>query len=143
MSTAENKSIAHRFCEELWGKGNLAIIDELASSDLTVIYPILPEVIKGREAFKSWAGDVHAAFPDLQFTIEEIIGEGDKVVISWSAQGTHKGELKPLGFAPTNKFATWSGIIIYHVVNGKVIQEKGEEDALGLLHKIGAIALVS
>ena len=143
MTTEENKSIARRFCEETWGKGNLAIVDELASIDLTVIYPIFPEPVKDREKFKSWVANIHAAFPDLQFTIEDIIGEGDKVAISWNAQGTHKGELIPPGIAATNKTATWSGIIIYQIADGKVVQEKGHEDALGMLHQIGAIALVS
>ena len=72
MSAQENKAIARQFCEETWGKGNLAAVDELASCDFKVYYPILPTPLD-REGFKSWVADTHAGFPDLHFTITDAI----------------------------------------------------------------------
>ena len=138
MSTKENKAIAQQFCEETWGKGNLAVVDELASSDFKVYYPILPETLDC-QGFKSWLADTHIGFPDLQFTITDAIAEEDKVAIRWTAQGTHKGEIKLLNLAPTFKSVSWTGIIIYRIKEGKVVEERGEEDALGFLQQLGLI----
>jgi predicted ester cyclase len=123
MSAQENKAIARAFCEETWGKGNLAI---------------LPAPLD-REGFKSWVADTHTGFPDLQFTITDAIAEEDKVVIRWAAQGTHKGDIKLLHLPPTGKSVSWTGIIIYRLVAGKVVEERGEENALGLLQQLGLI----
>jgi steroid delta-isomerase-like uncharacterized protein len=138
MSAQENKAIARRFCEETWGKGNLAAVDELASDDFKVYYSILPASLE-REGFKSWVADTHTGFPDLQFTITDAIVEEDKVAISWTAKGTHRGEIKLLNLPPTEKSVSWTGIIIYRIANGKVVEERGEEDALGLLQQLGLI----
>lgn len=138
MSAQENKAIARQFCEETWGKGNLAAVDELASDDFKVYYSILPAPLD-REGFKSWVADTHTGFPDLQFTITDAIAQGDKVAISWTAQGIHRGEIKLLNISPTEKSVSWTGIIIYRIANGKVVEERGEEDALGLLQQLGLI----
>jgi steroid delta-isomerase-like uncharacterized protein len=134
--SARPKDIAQEFCEQTWGKGNLAVVDELASSDFKVYYPILSGTLD-REGFKSWVADTHTGFPDLQFTITDAIAEGDKVAISWTAQGTHKGEIKLLNLPPTQKSVSWTGIIIYRIAEGKVVEERGEENALGLLQQLG------
>ena len=138
MSAQENKAIARTFCEETWGKGNLAAVDRFTSSDFKVDYPILPAPLD-REGFKSWVADTHTGFPDLQFTITDAIAEEDKVVITWTAQGTHQGEIKQLNLPPTGKSVSWTGVIIYRIIAGKVVEERGEEDALGLLQQLGLI----
>ena len=138
MSAQQNKEIARQFCEQTWGKGNLAVVDELASRDFKVYYPILPETLDC-EGFKSWVADIHTGFPNLQFTITDAIAEGDKVAISWTAQGTHKGEIKFLNLCPTQKSVSWTGIIIYRIVEGKITEERGQEDALGVLQQLGLI----
>jgi predicted ester cyclase len=92
-----------------------------------------------REGFKSWVADTHTGFPDLQFQITDAIAEGDKVVVTWTAQGTHKGELKLLNLPPTLKSVSFTGMIIYSIADSKVAEEKGEEDALGLLQQLGLI----
>ncbi|MBW4593351.1 MAG: ester cyclase [Brasilonema angustatum HA4187-MV1] len=91
------------------------------------------------EGFKSWVADIHTGFPNLQFTITDAIAEGDKVAISWTAQGTHKGEIKVLNLPPTEKSVSWTGIIIYRIVEGKITEELEQEDALGVLQQLGLI----
>lgn len=138
MSVQESKAIALKFCEETWGKGNLTAVDALASSDFKVYYSILPAPLDS-EGFKSWLADTHTGFPDLEFTITDAIAQEDKVAISWTAKGTHRGEIKLLNLPPTEKSVSWTGIIIYRIANGKIVEERGEENALGLLQQLGLI----
>jgi steroid delta-isomerase-like uncharacterized protein len=134
-SLADNKALARRFAEEAWGKRNVAVVDELVAPDFIVSYPILPEVVRGREAFKQLLAQFHAALPDIRVTIEDSIAEGDQVVLRWTAQGTHQGDL--LGIPATGKSVRWTGVSVYRIVDGKILEERGEEDALGLLRQLG------
>ena len=136
MSIEENKAIALRFAH-VWDKDDPSILDELAAPDIRVYYPILPEPIQGAGAFKEVLAGFHAAFPDREMEIGDIVAEGDFVVAPWTINGTHLGEL--MGIPPSGKRVTWGGITIYRIQNGKVVDERGEEDGLGLLRQIGAI----
>jgi steroid delta-isomerase-like uncharacterized protein len=77
-----------------------------------------------------------AAFPDLQFTVEDIIDQDDRVVIRWSSRGTHQGEL--MGLAPTGKIVTVTGISIDRFADGKVAESWTNWDVLGLMRQLGA-----
>ena len=78
-----------------------------------------------------------AAFSDLQFTVEEQVAEGDRVVTRWTATGTHDGDL--LGIAPTGTVGTTTGISINRIADGKVAEDCTNWDALGLMQQLGAI----
>jgi len=132
MSVDENKTLAHRFIQ-VWAPGNLSVLDELAAPDITVIYPVLGEPVRGAAAFKQLLAHFHAACPDVEISVQEQIAEGDKVVTRWSVCGTHRGEL--LGVPPTGRPLGWTGITIHRLVGGRVTQERGEEDALGLMRQ--------
>jgi steroid delta-isomerase-like uncharacterized protein len=136
MATDENKEIARRFAQ-VWNKGGTEIIDELAAPDLVVSYPLLPEDLHGPEAFKQCIVALYNAFPDLGLRIDDLIAEGDKVAGRWTIWGTHQGDLP--GLPATGKRAEWTGITIYRIVDGKVVEERGEEDALGALQQLGVI----
>ena len=138
-SIEENKAIARRFIQ-VWGKGNLDIIDELADPSLPVQYPIIPQIIRGSKMFKQIMESFRSAFPDSDIQIEEEIAEDDKVMIRWSFSGTHNGSL--LGIPASQKKVNWTGITIYKIVEGKVVQERGEEDFLGFLRQIGVVPQV-
>ena len=136
MSIQENKTIAPSFIQ-VWGKGNLDIIDELAAPSLSVQYPIMPQVVRGNKTFRKVMEKFRSAFPDSDLQIEEEIAEDDKVVIRWSFSGTHQGGL--LDIPATGKKVRWTGITIYRIVDGKVLEEKGEEDFLGFFRQIGLV----
>ncbi len=136
MSTEDNKAIARRFIQ-VWGKGSLDIIDELAAPNISVFYSIVPETIHGPEAFKQVLMMMRSGLPDVDISVEEEIAEGDKVVVRWMMRGTHMSEL--MGIPPTGKQMTWTGITIYRLADGKIVEEKGEEDSLGLMQQLGAI----
>jgi predicted ester cyclase len=78
-----------------------------------------------------------AAFPDLHFTIEDLIAEGDKIVYRYSATGTHKGNLN--GIEATGKPVTITGMVISRIVNGKVQEDWEQTDMLGLMQQLGVV----
>jgi len=131
-----NKEIARRFIQ-VWGQGNLDVIDELGAPSLSVQYPVIPQVIHGPAAFRKMMEGYRSALPDAALRIDEEIGEGDKVVIRWTCSGTHQGSL--LGVPATGKKVSWTGITIYRIVDGKVVDERGEEDAVGLFRQLGLV----
>ncbi len=136
MSLEENKAIVQRF-GQVWSAGKLDIVDELAAPDLVVSYPALPEDIHGPEAFKQLLRDWYSAFPDVEASVDEVIAEGDKVAARWICRGTHQGEF--LGIPPTGRRVQLTGITIFRVADGKVVEERGEDDALGLMQQLGVI----
>lgn len=136
MSIDAKKALVLRFVE-VWGRGSLDLVDELAASDITVAYPLLPDELHSAEAFKQRLAQIHAAIPDLEVTTNELVAEGDKVVLRWTLEGTHRGTFA--GIPATGKRVHLTGITIYRVVEGKVVEERGEEDALGLWRQLGAL----
>ena len=94
MSTESNKAIARRFLEEVFGQGKLAVADEIIAPDHVNGGPgAVPGIPPGQEGSKMLVTVYRNAFPDVHFTIDEQIAEGDKVVTRWTGRDTHKGEL--------------------------------------------------
>ena len=104
---------------------------------ISVIYPLLGKPARGAAAFKQLLAHFHAACPDVEISVQEQIAEGDKVVTRWSVCGTHRGEL--LGVPPTGRPLSWTGITIHRLVGGRVMEERREEDALGLIRQTGVM----
>ena len=138
MLTETNKTVARRFLEEVFGQGKLAVADEIVAPDHVNRGPgALPGLPPGPEGSKMIVTVYRNAFPDIQFTIDEQIAEGDKVVTRWSAHGTHKGELA--GIPPTGKSATVTGMGVDRIVNGKIVESWGVFDQFGMLQQLGVI----
>ena len=138
MSTDTNKAVSRRFLMEIFGQGKLAVADEIIALDHVNSGPgALPGLPPGPEGSKQLVMVYRNAFPDVQFTIDEQIAEGDKVVTRWSAHGTHKGELA--GIPPTGKSATVTGMGIERIVNGKIVESWGLFDQFGMMQQLGVI----
>jgi steroid delta-isomerase-like uncharacterized protein len=137
MSTEEIKAIARRWVEDVWGKADMAAVEQLAHPDITVAYPMLPETVHGLEAFKQLLAQYQTALPDLQTSLDELIAEGNKVVARWTFTGTPRGAFGPI--PATGKSVRWTGISICRIADGKVIEDRGEEDALGLMRQLGVV----
>ncbi len=135
MSTEENKALSRRFIEEVWNQGKLAVIDELVAPNYVDHDPTGP--IHGPEGMKQFVSMYLAAYPDTHFTIEDQIAERDTVVTRWTARGTHKGPL--MGIPPTGKQVTVTGISIDRVVNGKLVEDWSNYDALGMMQQLGVV----
>ncbi len=136
MSTEENKALVRRLFEEVWNTGDLARAGDFVA-DNYVSHSAIPGLPPGREGFRQIVDLYHRAFPDLQFTIEDLIAEGDKVVARLTARGTHQGAVG--GTVPTGKQATWTAVHIYRLADGRAVERWGEADFLGLLQQVGEI----
>lgn len=135
MNTGDNVAIAHRFAQA-WAAGGQHIVDELAAPDIVVSYPMPPEPIVGVEAFKAFLTELFAGLPDNSVSVDETVAEGDRVACRWTMRGTHNGEL--FGFPATGRSVQISGFTIYRIANGKVVEETGAGNTLGLLQQLGA-----
>jgi steroid delta-isomerase-like uncharacterized protein len=133
MSIEENKAIVRRGIEEGWNKGNLAVFDELVAAD--VVHH--GNKTRGLEAFKKTISADMTAFPDCQMTIEDMIAEGDKVVVRYTFRGTQEGELE--GIPPTGNQVIHTGIFICRFKVGKIVEEWENMDELGFLQQLGVI----
>jgi steroid delta-isomerase-like uncharacterized protein len=128
MSVEANKAFVQRYVEEPWNKGNVGALDELCGADFNGGYG-------GIQALKAAITSYRESFPDLHFTVEEVIAEEDKVAYRWTARGTHQGEYA--GIAPTGKPITVTGITIPRIVDGKVIQDRAETSISSFKEQLG------
>jgi steroid delta-isomerase-like uncharacterized protein len=136
MSLADNKDIARRLLEGAFNRNNLGLIDELVAADFIDHAP-LPGLPPNREGFKQSFAIFRGVFPDMIYKIEDVIAEGDKVVIRWSAGGTQKGEL--MGIPPTGRKVAVTGTDIFRVANGKLAEMWLSWDMFGMMQQLGAI----
>jgi steroid delta-isomerase-like uncharacterized protein len=136
MSAEVNKALVRRFYEEVWGRGNTDAAFEVFADDY-VRHDLRPvEALPGPAGQKKIADDFHAAFPDLEFTVDMIFGEGDFVVGRWTASGTHLGPWG--GIEPTGRRATYSAVNIFRFEDGRVAEIWNHRDDLGLAEQLGA-----
>ena len=133
----QNKTNVRRLFEEVWNKGHVAVADELFAPTYTHHDSSTPDVGRGPESEKKRATLYRNAFPDVRFTIEDIIAGGETVVARWSCHGTHKGDLN--GIAATGKQFNITGVSIARFTNGKMIEGFVNWDALGLMQQIGVV----
>jgi steroid delta-isomerase-like uncharacterized protein len=128
----ENKAIHRRVYEEIWNKGNLSVADEVISSDY--IYHPLPEH-RGPEWYKEIYHDFARAFADFHCKIEDMIAEGDKVMVRTTITGTHAREF--WGVAPTGKQISVTEVAVVRIKGGKIVEEWGGPDMLNLMQQLG------
>lgn len=133
----ENKTIVRRVFEELFNGQNLDAADELYAADYIDNDPAAPDTGTGPERVKQEVQMYLGGFPDLTFTVEDQIAEGDKVVTRWTGSGSFKGEF--LGIPPNDKRATITGITIHRLTGGVIQEGWTNMDNLGLLQQIGVI----
>jgi steroid delta-isomerase-like uncharacterized protein len=130
----ENKAIHRRVYEEIWNKGNLSIVDEVFV-DNYIFHP-LPQH-KGPKGYKEMYHNFAGAFSDFHCEIEDMIAEGDKVMVRTTITGMHKREY--MGIAPTGKQISVSEIAVVRIKDDKIVEEWGLIDFLGMIQQLGAI----
>jgi len=142
MSLEENKAIVRRLFEAI-NKSNMALLDELMAPD----YVDHALQLRGLEANKQAFTMTLKGFPDWHETIEDITAEGDKVWTRFKSAGTHTGEyqeyLPSIGkitLPPTGKKITITGVVIYRIVHGKIVEkESAVYDLLDFYKQLGFI----
>ena len=134
----DNKAIIRRLYEEAWNKRRLEVVDELISPSHALNDPLASDSQVGPKLYKRRVVEFTASFPDLHFTIEDMIAEKGKVVVCWTISGTHKGEFTDI--PATGKKVSLEGITIHHITNGKILDSYARWDALGLLRQLGDVS---
>ena len=131
----ENKNLIRRAVDEIWNKGEYDKLGEFISPDFKVYFNSSDDQVHGVRGTRQYYTELRNAFPDIHFTIDTMIAEGDKVVTQWTAKGTHKGVFK--GIPATGQKITISAIDIDQIVDGRSIQCWMKMDELGLLRQLG------
>ena len=135
MSTEQNKKSHQRFFE-IWNAKTPEKLDTCVAANYVRNEP-LPGVTPDLAGIKQWQAMVSASFPDIQFSVESQIAEGDMVSTRWSCRGTHKAEF--MGIPATNKSIVVTGMIHGRFVDGKVAESWGNWDAMGMMQQMGVI----
>ncbi len=133
MSTEANKALVRRY-RDIHNSNNLAALDEIVDANI-ISHSGLPGLPPGLEGGKMAHMAFAAAFPDSHVTTEDLVAEGDKVVERFSFRGTNTGSF--LGAPATGKQVTATGIAVFRIANGKVVEHWGENDTIGVMQQLG------
>jgi steroid delta-isomerase-like uncharacterized protein len=128
-----NKTLARRWFEDLFSRGNLDVANEILSAEF--VDHQTHEDERGLEELKAYVTIYRAAFPDIQDTLEQIVAEGDKVVVRWTSRGTHQGEF--MGAAPTGRHVTFTGMRLFRIAENKIAESWVNIDERGLQEQLG------
>ena len=135
--SAENKALVQRWFEEVWNKRRADAIDEMFAPG-GVVHGLGPDTY-GPDGFKAFHATFLEAFPKLRVKIEDMVAEGDRVAYRFTADVLHGGG--SLGFAATNKPASFTGMGIARVKDGKIVEGWNVLDQLGMMSQLGVVNL--
>jgi len=134
---AQNKALVRRFFDEVLNQQQMAVLDQIIAPDFRTTFPATPA---GREGFKQALAVFFRAFPDTHNHVEDMIAEGDRVVVRGHLTATHQGEF--MGIPPTGKQVQMQYIDIWVVENGKITNNWVQMDFLGMLQQLGVVPTV-
>lgn len=135
MVTANHKAVVRRFYEDVLNSGDIDALEELAEEDY-LENDMLPGQGTGLTGLRDRVTMLKTAL-DSQFTIEDVIAEGDKVAVRWTNSGTHVGDFA--GIPATGKNFTIAGIDIHRMRDGKMAEHWHVVDQLTMLQQLGII----
>jgi steroid delta-isomerase-like uncharacterized protein len=135
MSTESNKTLIRRFFEQGMNKRDLNVLDEVVAS--SYVNHDMPAPGPGPEGLKAVLGMFTEAFPDMQVTLADVLGEGEKVVTRGSWKGTHKGPF--MGVPATGKAVDVKFMDLWRFENGKAVENWVQMDLLGLMQQLGVV----
>lgn len=133
------KALIWRVATDIWNAGDLSTVDEVMAGDGRFYGPHMPDGEGSREHWRHAIAMYRRAFPDLRVTYEELICAGDTVVGRWSVTGTQTGDLP--GLPATGRPIALSGITIYRVVDGKILEAWEQIDLLSMWKQLGVVRL--
>ena len=137
MATEQNKALFRRMVEEIFNRGNMSLADEFIAPDFVEHEELPPGIPPGREGVKQLTAMFRSAFPDFKATIDDMIAEGDKVVVRMTWRGTHKGEF--MGIPPTGKSVSFGVIDIVRFAGDKFAEHWGLMDSMSMMQQLGAV----
>jgi predicted ester cyclase len=136
MGAAENKARTIQFVDEVFNKGNLSYVDKYSTPNL-IDHALLPGMTPGPAGLKQFVTGLRTAFPDLHYTVQDSVVEGDKVVTRATARGTMKGDF--MNMPASGKSAQWEEIHITRFAEGLAVEHWGIVDQLSMLTQLGFV----
>jgi steroid delta-isomerase-like uncharacterized protein len=133
---AENAAAARRWYDEVLNQGRFEVLDEILTADVVHHAGLMVDKI-GREETGGSLREIRAGFPDIRFTVDRVVADGDKVLILWTGKGTHTGRF--VGFEASGKSVDWSGMNAFRFQCGKIVEGWSEANGLSMLRQIGAL----
>ena len=137
MSTEQNKALARQLVEEVLNKGNMARADEILAPDFVEHEELPPGMLPDREAPKQLTAMLRNAFPDFKATINDLVAEGDKVVIHMTWSGTQQGEF--MGIPPTGQPISVGVFDILRIAGGQIVEHWGLTDTMSMMQQLGVM----
>ena len=135
MSVEQNKAVVRRYYEEVLNGGTIQLLEDIATPGYDEHDPI-PGQTNGLEGLKQRVEVLRGAFQP-RFTLEDVIAEGDKVVVRWTNHGTHVGEF--MGIPPTGRSFSIAGIDIHRLSDGKMAEHWHVVDLFSQMQQLGMI----
>lgn len=136
MTSESSRQIMDRFVKFI-NTADSKMADDLISPDAIFHVPGQPEPMRGPIGYLSIIGIMRSGFPDIQWTLDDLVAEDDKVAARYTMRGTHSGSF--MGVPPTGKSIMVKSMAFYRLSNGQFIEEQGLPDMLELMHQIGAV----
>ena len=133
MSTPEETLI--QLYDGVWNGNNPEAADELVHEAYTIHDRELAAEMEGPDLYKALASRTREIFPDMEFTVEEMISSGEKVALRWTMTGTHEGPM--FGVEPTGRQVELTAIEMNRFVEGNLIETWTQSDQLGLMQQLG------
>ncbi len=136
MSTAANTQLIRRFTSDFINTANPTVAAELIAPAAVFHAPGMSP-LQGPDGYMMLVGMLRAGFPDVQWTLEDTVAEGDKVAARFTMRGTHTGAF--MGVPATGNAFAVTTMGIYRIAGGQIVEEHGLPDMMGIMMQIGAI----
>jgi len=136
MTIEQNKLVMHTFVDFI-NTANPDLANALIDPGATFYVPGRPQPVKGPAGYLEIIAMMRGGFPDIQWTLEELICEGSNIAARFTMRGTHEGSF--LGVPATGNKIAVQALNIYRLSGGKIVEEYGQPDLLGLMGQIGAL----
>lgn len=135
-TTEANKNLVRRFVEEVFNNRNLDAIEAFLAPDL-VDHTLPPSLPPTTEGSKQGVSMFLKAFPDLRITIDDLVAEGDRVIIRYTSRGVQRGSFG--GLPPSGRRVEVSSYLTARIANGKIVEMWGLDDRLAMIQQLGMI----
>ncbi|WP_266078340.1 ester cyclase [Haladaptatus caseinilyticus] len=136
MTVTEHTELLRTLYEGVWNGTNPDVADTLVGSEYIIHDREIAEEMRGPKLYKTLADMTREIFPDMMFTIDDMVAEDDEVALRWTMTGTHEGSM--FGIAPTGKRVTLTAIEIDRFEDGKLAETWTQSDMLGLIEQLDA-----